>query len=140
VTARIVVQGLVVLVSIGVATPAYALQRSDTTVIPLTAPRYPGVATLQSEVRFGAAAPTAPEYRFRQIESLLPLPDGTIVVADAGAPPATTGAARVYDSTGRYLRTLDAPALVPGGIIAPATRPLPLSRGHELRSRRTWSS
>jgi hypothetical protein len=86
------------------ATSLSKQQRSDTIVRTVGRPRYPGVATPVPEIAIGGVSATADEYIFTSVAEVRPLVNGAIVVVDRGL--SSSVSVRMYDSTGRYVRTL----------------------------------
>jgi hypothetical protein len=92
-----------------VAAPVNA-QRSDTIVRALGAPLHAGVASLVPELSIGVVD-GAPEYMFTSISEIAVGRDGTMYVLES-----TTGKGqlRMYDSAGKYIRTVGGTGDGPG--------------------------
>ena len=85
-----------------------AVQRSDTTVIRVTAPVHPGVGRLVEELSIGGL--DGPElYSFGSVEDVEIGPNESMYVADEVTP-----AIRQYDRNGKYVRTLGRRGIGPG--------------------------
>jgi hypothetical protein len=95
-----------------------AQSRSDTIVKSVTVPRNRGIASLVSEMKIGGSAATADEYIFSGVQEVRPLTDGSLLVIDRGGN--TSVFARVYDSNGKYVRTLGRYGEGPGEYTAPS--------------------
>jgi hypothetical protein len=95
---------------------AAATQVSDTTVIAIAAPKHAGVATLVEEFTLGRGN-TATEYQFTWVILALGRA-GRLYVIDS--PDGLGSVARLYDSTGTYVRTVARTGAGPGEHVAMA--------------------
>lgn len=88
-------------------------QRADTIVRNAT-PKYAGISSLVLEQRIGVVDGPS-EYMFAQIFDVLPARNGSLLVLDRGAMEL-----RLFDSTGRFVRTVARRGQGPGEFTAPA--------------------
>jgi hypothetical protein len=86
-------------------------QVSDTVVKMAGAPRHAGGGVLRQELILGAGS-SADEYLFSDINQVVMLRDGSIVVTDGVLTSAPS--LRVYDASGKYVRTLGRRGQGPG--------------------------
>lgn len=91
--------------------PAMTQARPDTTIRNAGTPRHAGQATLVPELTIGVIEGAA-EYTFASIQNVVPLRDGSVLIADAAG--AAGPVVRQYDAAGRYVRTIGRSGEGPG--------------------------